>query len=497
MPAPCEFVRAEVQRRLIQWRDIRAVLEGEDEVKKLREHVLPRPNAADESKENCARFESYLARAVLYNVTSRTLRGMVGFVFKKPPVVKLPAALSVLEKNVDGAGVTLLEQSKTALARALSYGRTGLLVDYPRTGGNVVSVAEMERGNIRPTIVLYEPEQIINWRHRVVGSTSVLELLVLKEHNVDIAVNEFETRTQCQYRVLTLTPAGVQVQIFKPNPNYGKTLKKSDKANTTDEYIEDTGLRSIMLGKDGKPIEKIPFIFIGSENNDSNVDVPPLLDLVRLNLAHFRNSADYEEACFLVGQPTPYVTGLTQTWVDEVLKGTMNLGSRAVIPIPAGGTAGLLQAAPNMLPKEAMELKEKQMVSLGARLVEQRTVRQTATESILNHTSETSTLTSAANSVFLAYQQALEFCALFVDGGKGEIQFELGEELSHEVLEPQAVLALVALWQSGLQTDEEARETLMSAGLAWDKTFKPVDKKAALEKAKAQVKKVPPPPPGR
>ena len=53
----------------------------------------------------------------------------------------------------------------------------------------------------------------------------------------------------------------------------------------------------------GQPLTRIPFQFIGWENNDETPDLPPLYDLSIINLAHYRNSADYEEACYITGNP--------------------------------------------------------------------------------------------------------------------------------------------------------------------------------------------------
>jgi hypothetical protein len=58
---------------------------------------------------------------------------------------------------------------------------------------------------------------------------------------------------------------------------------------------------------DGEAWNYIPFTFVGSVNNDETPDLPPLYDLAVLNVAHYRNSADYEESCYMVGQPTPYL----------------------------------------------------------------------------------------------------------------------------------------------------------------------------------------------
>lgn len=458
MPAaksPVEFVRKEVSDQFILWERIDAAITGQDAVKGLREVILPKPNAADGSAENEARYCAYLKRAVWYNVSARTLNGLCGYVFQKEPTVNLPSDLQPLEVNVDGSGVTLLQQAKAALRAVLAFGRGGLLVDYPTTD-KPTTKQDLIDGNIAPTIVLYRHNAIVNWKTSHKGARTFLDLLVLQETYTQEGGDGFSVVNRIQYRVLRRTDAGVTGEIWREQGDNGGFTNVPDLAFAAKD-------------KNEKPLVEIPFAFLGAVNNDSEVDTPPLADLVNLNIAHFLNSADYEEASFMVGQPTPWVSGLTDTWVKEVLKGSVHLGSRAVIPLPVGGAAGLLQANPNTMPFEGMEHKERQMVALGAKLVEQSTVQRTATEAGMDHSSEVSTLVSAANNVFLAYRQALAFCGLFVGAKDAKIEFDLSEPLTREVVTPEQATAIMGMWLGGLIDFEEARTALKKSGVAYKK----------------------------
>lgn len=450
--SPVEYCRPEVHTMSPFWERIRATVEGEDAVKALGDKIVPRPNPADTSTENNARYTGYLQRGVFYNVSGRTLDGLTGYVFMKEPTVTVPSTLKALETNVDGSGVTLNQQAKEALRLILSLGRAGLLVDYPKVE-KATSKADLDTGNVSPTIVLYEPEQIINWQTSVVGAKVMLDLLVLRECVSKPGNDEFCSVATTQYRVLTRTASGVQGRIF---------VSKDDGV-----YQQDTAQDYQPVDSTGKQLTIIPFCFLGAENNDSVVDQPPLLDLVNLNLAHFRNSVDHEEACFMVGQPTPYLSGLTQAWVEDVLKGKVHLGSRAMIPLPVGGAAGLLQADPNPMPFEAMKHKELQMVALGAKLVEQTEVQRTATEANMDHAGEVSTLSSCAQNVFLGYKTALGFAGEFVGAETTNIEYELAEPLNLVAVTPEQATAIMGLNLAGLIDFEEARWQLKRAGWAW------------------------------
>ena len=124
--------------------------------------------------------------------------------------------------------------------------------------------------------------------------------------------------------------------------------------------------------------DEIPFAFIGSVNNDETVDKAPLYDIAEINVSHYRNSADYEESSFLVGQPTPAFSGLTQSWVDQNMSGGVAFGSRSAILLPENGNAMLLQAGENQMPLKGMEIKEDQMVKIGTRIIQDQSGIETA-----------------------------------------------------------------------------------------------------------------------
>lgn len=455
------FTRQEIKDLSSRWDLVRDVLSGEKKIKEKGVAYLPQPNAADTSPENVARYDAYKLRAVFYGVTARTLKGLSGQVFARDPVVALPPEMDVVKADVDGAGVSLDQQSRKALSHTLAYGRAGILADYPTTD-KVATKADLETGEIRPTVTLYDPWDIINWRTITRGAKKLLSLVVLSESCVKDD-DGFEQEDDDYYRVLRL----------KPDGTYWSQIWYFDK--TLNDYV----MESEMQPKDGNgaPWTFIPFTFIGPDNNDETPDLPPLYDLAVINVAHYRNSADYEESCFITGQPTPWFAGLTQQWVDEVLKGKIPLGARAAVLLPENGSAGLLQAEPNTMPKEAMEAKERQMVALGAKLVEQKTVQRTALEAGMEEASTSSLLATCAKNVSHAYTAALSWCALFLgvdpkkanedQDAKSSISYVLNSEFDLSKLTSQEVAAIIAAWQANAIAEEEMRDALRRGGIAY------------------------------
>jgi Domain of unknown function (DUF4055) len=185
-----------------------------------------------------------------------------------------------------------------------------------------------------------------------------------------------------------------------------------------------------------------------------------------LNIAHYRNSADYEESCHQVGQPTPVLAGLSQDWVETVLKGVVALGSRAAIPLPVGATATLLQPSPNSMPIEAMAHKETQMIALGAKLVTiQKTVK-TATQQIIETTSESSTLQNIAKNVSDAMEWGLKIGARYVGAAITSIKYRLNKDFDLTSMTADDQNAVIKQWQSAGIGFSEMRAVLRRAGTA-------------------------------
>lgn len=431
---------------------IATCIAGERAIKEAKTKYLPKPNADDDSPENESRYSSYLKRAVFHNVTARTVSNMVGQCFAIAPVATLPVQMEPWEADIDAGGMSAVQQSKKALGYVLAFSRAGLWVDYPRTNG-VVSIAQAEEGGIRPKAILVDPRKIINWRVIQKGAKSQLSLVVIEEEFVS-KDDGFEATFEKQYRVLRLTEFGYSQEIHRANE--GNWLVVS---------------RVIPRDGQGVPLKEIPFKFIGVEANDSIVEKPLMLDISNLNVAHYRNSADYEESVYMVGQPTPWISGLDDAWIEKHLSGGVFIGSRAILPLPKEGSAGMLQAEPNILPKEAMEQKEGLMQALGAKLVEKREVAQTATEKGINEASETSILAAACNNVSEAYGWAFRVFAQYgnieVAKPEEEILYELNTDFAISRMTPEEQKAVMELFNGKLITFEEARDKLKSGGVAY------------------------------
>lgn len=444
------FVRPEVAERLDQYRLIDDCLEGEDAIKKATTLYLPMPNPEDTSKANKARYAAYVKRARFYNVAQRTWRGLVGQAFQKDLVIEVDSLLEPLLISVDGTDTTLEQQARRADGELLGKGRVGLLADFPKMD-KAVSRAEMIAGKVSATISLYTTANIINWRLKKVGSRLVLTKLWLAE---TAEVDDGDELTyEPRWRVFELIDGKCTVTVYKEAED-GTGFDFADKDGTA--YV---------LDSKGAPLDFIPFQIVGAENNDWGVDRPPMYDICSLNVGHYCNSADWEESCFVVGQPTPVVSGLTDNWYKKEMGGRIAFGSRGGVPLPVGGKLDLIQADPNNMASEGMKDKERRMLALGAKLLEQKQVQQTASEVRINYATELSVLGTISKNLASAYTTVLGWCGLFVGATKAP-KFEMGVDFDLGKLTSEELTAVAALFTGKLLSLSEARDLLVKSGYA-------------------------------
>lgn len=457
------YIRREVVDLLPQYQLIRDALAGEAKVKQKKDKYLPIPNSHNKNDSKVmARYLNYLARAVFYNVTRRTLAGLVGQVFMRDPQTNFPESeqFTAMVANVTGDGVTLDQLAAKAEGYGLAFSRGGLLTDYP-TSESGFSVEQIRNGEAHPTIQLFSPFEIINWRFKQVGAKTVLSLVVLVERRT-YGDDGFEMKQSCMFRVLRLNDAGNYIQELYyediPTDWNGEVMPKQGNYLLKETFMP--------TGADSQPLKAIPFEFFGSQNNDANPDNPNFYDLASLNMAHYRNSADYEEACFITGQPTPVVVGLDENWYKNVMGGEINFGSNGGVPLPKEADFKLVQAEERTMLKEAMETKEKQMVALGAKLVEQRDTQRTATEAGYDQAASDSVLVATTKNVSAALTAALKNACIFTGDNPDDVEYILSTDFTLATMAADELNAVMQTWQKGGISFTEMRGRLRRGGLA-------------------------------
>jgi hypothetical protein len=439
------------------WQQTRDAVKGSVAIKDKRARYLPVPDgetgsegatnlryANEEHKgTGTLRYRNYIKRAVYTNFTGRTKNALVGAVFRKDPTIVVPAGLEYLIDDATGDGLSLNQLAKDELSNLLEVGRAGFLVDYPQADQGL-SVEDVDLLDLRASIVPYTAEQIINWKLDAYGGRKLLTLIVLEEDYPDDD-DEFGHEKKKQQRILRLSDEGYSQQIYRDEMPY------------TEQFFPTKA--------DGSKWFEIPFVFCGSKNNDASIDDAPLADIAEVNLAHYRNSADYEESCFITGQPTLFIThSLSAEQFAEYNPNGIKLGSRAGHVLGETGAATLVQAEANNIVREAMNSKLNEMVAIGARIVTDRGQNETAEGARIRFASENSVLGDVVNNL----SEALFTCILWVGefmGFDGDTEFYLNTEFYDKSVDPQLIMSMVTLLDREIIGEADIFDRLKSAGL--------------------------------
>ena len=396
---------------LERWKVVADVADGARAVK-LNAAYLPMTSQCGDEDLDRKRYLAYRSRAVFYPVAKDTLQNYVGLAFSEDPTFE-PDGLDFLKDDADGSGKSIYQLNQTALSYLLKFGRGGFFVDFPVVTGTM-SQAEIERLNIRPSVVYYPSLNIINWDKRKVGGVYKNSLIVLHEvAEKRDEQDEFQFKKFNRYRVLRLEENNVySIQVY------------SDESGS---IVADE--RVYPKKKGGAFFNEIPFIPLGSQVNDFSIDSIPLESLALMNLAHYRNSAEYENSVFICGQIQPVISGLSEEWRDHLEKSGIKLGSFSPLTLPEGGSFQFAQAESNMVAREAMKDKFDYMQALGAKVLDKTTANKTATQVNEEAATQHSVLSLCVSNLNEASEYYLKWCAEF-EGRGFDAKFSIKQDFA-------------------------------------------------------------------
>lgn len=403
--------------RRLEYDKIRDVIEGEDRLKKQGTIYLPQPDGLTQNQ-----YTRYLTGASFYAVAERTLRGLVGAATRNAPVIELPPRLEPMRDTAtfDGNSITTLIED--ALREVLSVGRYAMVLDYPADGASPASA---------PFVATFDAEHILDHRSSLVDGRQKLTYLRLHEDNEDLLDTGVE-----QHMVLTLDPV-YTVRRFHVTRN------KQDQSVEEQEIHE-----PITPTVNGSTLFDIPAVIVSPYNLKADTEKSPFLDLVNVNLAHWRVSADYYWSLFLTSQPTPWVAGnLNEKQVPT------QIGSGAFWVLPEGATAGMLEftGAGIAAQKTALDDLTSQMASLGARMVHSGKGRnETEGTASLRVKDELSLLHSSVAMVEAGLMKLLRIAAEWTQPNTADdVRIFLHRDFVSSQMDPATLTALIKAYTAG------------------------------------------------
>lgn len=455
----------------LQWQRVRHVVAGQDAIYGNSLSYLP--PLIDESP---LEYKARLERTPFFNATWRTMAAFVGLLFRKAAIIEVPENIKPLLNDVTMSGVDFNSFAQEVALEDIEVSRVGVLVDFPQVEPDPNrTVAQAEAMGLRPSMVMYRAESILNWHYEFINNKTVLAQVRLAE-TVTIQKSEFEFEQENRVRVLDLMKWGDEGSRY-----YRQRVFK-------EENGEQIG-GDIVPQMDGAPLDFIPFYIIGPDGGSPEVTEPILIDLVDLNLKHFQVSADYEHGCHFTGLPQPVIIGAQQEFNRETgapIKATYPIGSTSAWTLPAGADAKYMEFSGQGLAalEKNLERKEAQMAAIGARMLTPEKAGVEAAETLaMRHSGEHSILGAISVAVSQGLLEALKtFCrwAGVKTITEENVKFQINRDFMPFILQPQQLTALLSAVQAG-KLSHEAFFNLMQRGdmIDADTTFE--DEQARID----------------
>lgn len=427
------------------WQRCEDAAEGEHAIHAAGERYLPKL-----AEEESADYAKRLKRTPFFNATWRTISGLKGMMFRKAPTLDAPDNIKTMLEDVDMADTPLDVFAQDVSEDVLKYGFVGLLADRPpmpvNGDGSSITVAQAEAMGLRATIQSYSAPHIINWRQARINNVMMTTLAVLKEQADVAGADEFAQASEDRYRVLDLIPSeGAYV--------YRQRVFRINDKDEDEQVGED-----IFPMMNGKRMGEIPFVFITTDDIGPNLESPPLLDLVDMNLHHYTVSADYEHGCHFSGLPTPVISGYTPSQEGEKLY----IGGAAIITLAdPQATAAYMEVQGDFgALKSNLDGKKSEMAVLGARMLE---VSKDAVESAETQQQRTvgeqSQLGAMAQIISMGITKALQLFTAW-SGSTATVSYEINRDFLPARMTAQELTALVTSWQAGAFSNQVLFENL-------------------------------------
>ncbi|MEE8551523.1 MAG: DUF4055 domain-containing protein [Gemmatimonadota bacterium] len=424
-------------------------------------------------------YSNYLTRAVFPDFVNQAVQVMVGVMHREPARIELPTALEPMRDNATRKGETLLMLLRRINEQQLVFGRHGILIDFPQESF-AASQAQV------PHLVEYQAETIINWddeRFTEFG-VNVLNFLVLNE-TVQVrgagGIDIFDWEQERRFRVAHLEPLNPDLDVSASNPMVYKTFVENDDVRTDE----------VTPMFQGRPLEEIPFVFIGANDMNLKPDEIPLLGLANLSLAIYRGEADFRQTLHLLGQDTLVIVGDENNSEGDLKDETQDtrVGAGAVIRIQAGegSKAEFIGIDSKGAPEQAKALQadRRDAQSLGARLLEPRGTQAESGEALkIRVAASTSTLHTIALTGAAGLEEILRKAAVWIGANPDEVKVIPNLDFAQETPDPEQLKNFAEAREAGAPISLESIHLWAQGKNFTKKTFE--EEQPLLEKEQAE-----------
>jgi hypothetical protein len=489
-----------------EWTKIRDAVAGEREIKR-KAAIYLRPMRGSDNDQ----YAEYLDRAVFYNMSGQTQAGMVGQMFRRPPTIRnLPTPGGIVARSADGTqeiispasnkfsvqlsrfakdGTSHQGFAKTCAMEQIAMGRFGALVD----------VATTASGDPQSYVVGYATENIVDWTVEDVDGFYIPTRILLREfERVDDHATPSQNNPWIGREGNDTTGAGsvrsagrardkavqaradavVRPTRFTSSYTYRtiyrelvlEFLPDGSRVYKQYVYVEDPlgQARDVFTPSvRGVPLPFIPFVFFGAQSNAADCEKPPLLDIVDLNLKHYRTYAELEHGRFYTALPTFYAPGNADNDAAEY-----HIGPGNVWEVPSGETPGILEFKGEGLKtlERALNEKEQQIAAIGGRLMPgmSKSTSESDNQSHLREANEQSLLLNIVSALEDGMTMLVRFWLMFRDLPLRQtetLRYELDTTFLTTALDARSLRAIQQLYTGGLLPIEALYEVFVRNAL--------------------------------
>lgn len=412
---------------------------------RLDSQVIANKDSDKSPNEKNRQYENYKNRSVWYGATGQTVEAFNGMIYSTPPAFNdIPDDIkdSDLMKYASQNDESFLAFMKACTDEIFTVNRVGILEDYPvqlDEKGNIIEMSrlEYEKAGINSYSVMYKAEQVTNWGTAVHNGRNIENFYILEETWLDYSESVTKPKKRLRWRILQLEKQEDKSLRYKQI-----TVKESTVDGKEAILIDDVFYPMI----NGEYFDYIPFWCLSVYGNTTDdVKDPEILDLVEMNLAHYRNSADDENEGHYVSIKTAIFPG----WpVDDPNYGLPVLGGG--LATPPDQTPFILEATSNATMTERLKAKEERMAILGAQMLASKgRYIQSAKTSEIENQGQSGILGSLSATIEEFFSVILQLKIEWSLNKESDARVVLNKEYMKNSVTPEMLKDLVAAVQAG------------------------------------------------
>lgn len=413
---PTETIAAAYSR----WKRNRDMIAGEDAVKLAGESYLPR--LGNQSTKD---YTAYLARCPFFPGAARTHDGMLGLVTRKDGVLEGIDGLEAIFDTITHDGMTVDDLVEEVFSETLKTAFTGLLVDLPiQSEPGTLTVAKVEKQNLRPFIAIYQAESILEVTPGVVDNRRKIVRVRLLEEGGDVV------------RELALDNGIYTVIRHFRDGN---------------QWLQDAPVIPL---KGGRPMSDIPFVLVTQKARAFSPGPGPLDRVVDINKHCYLAQAEAKNSRYYSSAPILTILGAEE--------GDLTINPGTVLYFPGHSRDHPVEvkftefsgAGQETLEKAVSDFKD-DMAKVGSNiLAAEKSAAEAAETHAIRRSSENAVLASLARTVSRKVEEALNLVAEWLGRPEGSVSFELNTDFVPTPMTAQERTAALAEYMSGAISQE-------------------------------------------